>query len=127
MIGSYRSFLEGGTPDWQIAFLSALKKWFGTERQKVFGGIVLDKKSDWSDQLANYPFQSIETHFVLEKRIWTTEMLIGYAYSLSYIDREKIKDRVDEFEQEIKDALFNINPENKFIEDHEISVIIARK
>jgi len=125
LAGSYKSFWQGGA-DWQKVLFKIVDEWFGQEKERIMG-YVQKYKFPWEDKLSQYSFSSINVHKLAEERTWSIEKLIGLLYSMSFIDRKKVEHQIGKFEQEIKEALLSISPDDRFIENHEISVILAKK
>jgi len=123
LIGSHHSFWSKKS-DWQKVLWKIVDDWFGKEKQALQSNIV-QFQTPWHEVLAKYPFSSINSFELPETRIWQVETLLGYIYSMSFCSVEKLGDQRIKFEQEVKEQLLKINPQNRFVENNQISVIIS--
>jgi SAM-dependent methyltransferase len=55
--------------------------------------------------LAQSPFSDVEVLSVPVERTWTVDQLVGYAYSTSFASLERVGDRREEFERELRARL----------------------
>ena len=121
LIGSYHMFPKKDT-DWEKMLSKITDDWFGAEKQVVSS---LQCYTPWREILDQYAFSSIKNFKLLEIRIWGIEKILGYIYSMSFCSVEKLGNQRIKFEQEVKEKLLKINPQNRFVENNQISVIIA--
>lgn len=73
------------------------------------------------------PFRRLEHYGVFVRRDITADDVIGLAYSLSTTAPQKLGDRKDAFERELRAALAELSPDGRFTEIAELSALIARR
>ena len=91
---------------------------------------VAAAKSDYRTHVS-YLFESVFTHIervgVYVKRPITADEIVGRAFSLSMLSREKLGDRADDFEHDLRAALTALSPDGHFTEIAELAAIVARR
>jgi len=75
----------------------------------------------------NSPFCRIERYGVIVRRAITAEDIVGLAFSLSYTAPQKLGDRKDEFERELRAGLAEISPDGCFTEIAEMAALIGHR
>ena len=77
--------------------------------------------------LLDSPFSRLEgvSEFVRGTR--TVDEVVGLAYSLSTSSQERLGDRAQEFERDLRAALAELAPDGRFTEIAEMSALIARR
>jgi len=87
-------------------------------------------RSDYRTHVS-YLFESVFTHIervgVYVKRAITADDIVGRAFSLSMLSREKLGDRADDFERDLRAALTALSPEQRFTEIAELAAIVAKR
>ncbi|HEY4113666.1 MAG TPA: methyltransferase domain-containing protein [Rhizomicrobium sp.] len=73
------------------------------------------------------PFRRIERYGVVVQREITADDVVGLAYSLSYTAPQKLGDRKDEFERELRAALAELSPEGRFTEIADMGAMIGHR
>jgi len=59
---------------------------------------------------------------------WHIENMLGCIFTISYCSEEKIgHEKAQALRNELKDALLQLYPSNQFLQQYDISVIIAQK
>lgn len=77
--------------------------------------------------LLNSPFCHIERYGVVVRREVSADDIVGLAYSLSTTAPQKLGDRQEAFERELREALAQLSPAGRFTEIAEMSALIARR
>lgn len=72
-------------------------------------------------------FSNIESVGVFVRRDIGIDDIVGLAFSLSSSSPEKLGERKTEFECDLRAALRQISPEEKFVEIAEVTALIARR
>jgi hypothetical protein len=87
-------------------------------------------RSDYRTHVS-YLFDSVFTHIeragVYVRRPITVDEIVGRAFSLSMLSKEKLGDRADDFERELRMALTVLSPEGRFTEIAELAAIVAKR
>jgi ubiquinone/menaquinone biosynthesis C-methylase UbiE len=126
LIGSYKSFFEDAKTAWHKALVEATERWFGEQKSKVIGNYNNYKES-WEQLLQKYVFSEIKNYKVAETRLWNINSILGYLSSISFIPSVEADERIKLFKNELRESLLKLNNDGEFFENHEISVLIARK
>jgi ubiquinone/menaquinone biosynthesis C-methylase UbiE len=91
---------------------------------------VLAAKGEYRTHVS-YLFDSAFTHIervgVYVRRPITADDIVGRAFSLSMLSREKLGDRADDFERDLRAALMALSPEGRFTEIAELAAIVAKR
>ena len=77
--------------------------------------------------LFNSAFTHIERVGVYVRRPITSMRSSGVAFSLSMLSRERLGDRADDFERDLRAALTALSPEGRFTEIAELAAIVAKR
>ncbi|HEY1962402.1 MAG TPA: class I SAM-dependent methyltransferase [Rhizomicrobium sp.] len=77
--------------------------------------------------LLDSPFSRLEHYGVFARREITPDDIVGLAYSLSTSAPQRLGDRREEFERELRSGLALLSPEGRFTEIAEVSALIARR
>jgi 2-polyprenyl-3-methyl-5-hydroxy-6-metoxy-1,4-benzoquinol methylase len=125
VIGSAHPFLEG-EEDWKKKLNEIFKKFFDFRKNELLS-TYSDPHTNWGAKLPGYEFL-VEQNYIEERREWTVETAVNYMRSLSAAKRSIDLDgpeHFNNFEKDVRAALLAINPENKFVEEYKVSVVIA--
>jgi ubiquinone/menaquinone biosynthesis C-methylase UbiE len=91
---------------------------------------VAAAKGDFRTHVS-YLFESVFTHIervgVYVRRAITTDEIVGRAFSLSMLSKEKLGARADDFERDLRAALTGLSPEGRFTEIAELAAIVAKR
>ena len=118
------SFWEENS-SWQKLLLPLVKKWFNVEDYENMKDAIARDAFPWGDKLEPPYFKSIETHIVKCKRFWNYNSLLGFLFSISFINRNRLGDHAEDFELDIRENLFDGDKEKVLEEDHIVRVTIA--
>ena len=77
--------------------------------------------------LLRSPFNKVESAGVFVERKMSADDIVGLAFSLSTSAPQKLGDRKDAFERDLRAALAELSPEGQFTEIAEAYAIIARR
>jgi len=122
LIKSYGSLFTNDSA-WQNALQVVTEEWFNFAKKLT---AVKKHESQWCEILKEYPFSNVSSYTFPEERIWKIDDLLGYCYTLSFCNIESHLE-MNKFEQKMKDVLLTIHPDNKFIQKHKISIIVAQR
>ncbi len=114
---------------WQQKVLEIIKKYLGPNRMTLHGKYQSSGKSDlFVGFLKSAGFEKSEViKFDLSERILNVDEIVGYQYSTSYAAPALFKDKLSDFEKELKTELLKIHPDNKFVEKNTGFVTIGWK
>lgn len=112
---------------WQLKVNEIVKHWLGDER-KAGNGIYSHPKEKHEDIVAKSSFVDVERHVLPNYTYaWTVDSIIGNLYSTSYASRRLFGDNKEQFEEELKSALLDIDSMGVFTEEMSVSIITAIK
>jgi SAM-dependent methyltransferase len=77
--------------------------------------------------LLDSPFSQLERVGVIIRRALTADDIVGLAHSLSALSPEKLGPRARGFENELREELATLSPDNCFIEIAELFALIAKR
>jgi ubiquinone/menaquinone biosynthesis C-methylase UbiE len=77
--------------------------------------------------LLDSPFSKLERIGVIIRRELQSDDVVGLAYSLSALSPERLGERTQSFEQELRAQLARLAPDGHFIEIAELSALIATR
>jgi len=132
--GGHLALLWGGTPwrgdrDWQRAMASALDKW------KARAGANDRVPSGWEEALDHDPsarvleragFEFIGDFTFSHSHVWTTETLVGFTYSTSFLSREALGHFTRDFEADLTERLMRYQPDGMFEQSIDFAYELAR-
>ena len=73
------------------------------------------------------PFRRIERYRNEYEYSWTVDSIVGFYLSTSYCSEYVLADKKDPFEKDLRQALYEINPQGQFNETRIVDAIIAWK
>jgi SAM-dependent methyltransferase len=92
---------------------------------------IVERRSDdyrtHESYLLNSPFSRIERYGVIVRREVTADEVVGLALSLSTTAPQKLGDRREAFEDELRAALLQLSPDGRFTEIAEMSALIGHR
>lgn len=112
---------EGTIPDWKKALREILKEWCGQSSWEVPPGWPTHDevicKSDW------------HVEKVCHREIWrrTIDEVVGLCLSFSWCSPEKLGNRRESFEADVRKRLLAIQPDNCFIEPTRRRILVLRR
>ncbi|GGF23755.1 methyltransferase [Halobacillus andaensis] len=111
---------------WQKKLNEVIKRWYGQERKA--GNTTYDHpKKTHAQVLEDSKFET-EVYYLPSYEIeWSIGTILGNLYSTSYGARRFLGDRVSDFEQDVRDALSQLNAQGIFKESMVLSVKSGRK
>ena len=77
--------------------------------------------------LFDSPFSHIERVGVFIRHAITTDDIVGRAFSLSMLSKEKLGERAADFERDLRAALTELSPEGRFTEIAELAAVVAKR
>jgi ubiquinone/menaquinone biosynthesis C-methylase UbiE len=77
--------------------------------------------------LLDSSFSHLERTAFVVRREMTADDIVGLAYSLSTSSPEKLGERAEEFERELRNELAQLSPDGRFTEIAEMGALIARR
>jgi ubiquinone/menaquinone biosynthesis C-methylase UbiE len=79
----------------------------------------------------SYLFESVFTHIEkvgnFVRRPITADDIVGRAFSLSMLSRERLGEKAADFERDLRAALAALSPEGRFTEIAELAAIVAKR
>jgi hypothetical protein len=72
-------------------------------------------------------FSQLERVGIIIRRVVTTDDIVGLAYSLSALSPENLGTRARAFEDELREELGALSPNNRFTEIAELFALIAKR
>ncbi len=108
-----------GSAAWQKAAMELVVHWMDA------AGSLRNIPADLADALAREPhldvlaaagFSTVGTYRFTAPRTWTPETLAGFAHSTSVLSRSALGERVEAFEQDLRDRLLAVQPDGVFHE-----------
>jgi ubiquinone/menaquinone biosynthesis C-methylase UbiE len=72
-------------------------------------------------------FSHIERVGVYVRRPITTDDIVGFAFSMSMLSKEKLGERANDFERDLRAAMTALSPEGRFTEIAELAAIVAKR
>jgi SAM-dependent methyltransferase len=75
--------------------------------------------------LLDSKFRRLEGVSEVVRRRITTDDIVGLAFSLSSMSKERLGDQADAFERELREALQEISPDGQFTEIAELRALVA--
>jgi hypothetical protein len=110
--------------EWQSVAVPLLRKWLGERRRAGNGTYAVTKKHQDYLEPAGVHLETREYHV---RHDWTAEEIIGYLYSTSFANPELFGDHLAEFEVELRAGLAALSPEDRFPEELDFYLMLARK
>lgn len=77
--------------------------------------------------LLDSPFSRLERIGLIVRRELGADDIVGLGFSLSVLSPERLGDRANEFETELRGELARLSPNGRFTEIAELSALIARR
>ncbi|WP_246627652.1 hypothetical protein [Paenibacillus solanacearum] len=112
---------------WQLKVNEIIKRWLGNER-RAGNSTYTPPKERFEDTVAKSSFINVERHVLpSHSYMWTVDSVIGNLYSTSRASKHFFGENLERFKNELKSALFDINPTGVFTEELSVSVITAFK
>ncbi|MGG6310743.1 class I SAM-dependent methyltransferase [Paenibacillus macerans] len=112
---------------WQLKINDVLKRWLGPER-RAGNGIYIPPQEKYEDIVARSNFKYVEKHALPDDSYtWTVDSIIGNLYSTSYASKRFFNHNHEQFEEELKAALLEVDATGVFSEKISISVVTAFK
>jgi len=73
-------------------------------------------------------FELLSEHSALFEVPWTYESMLGNLYSMSFCSRDRLGERADAFERDLRAAVLDVEPTGVLLgEQHEFFAVLARK
>jgi len=111
---------------WMAEVRAMVQSYLGSDlrmKSDVFSPPV----ESFKDVLEHSAFSSLETFTSPVSRTWSAKQILGYLYSTSIAPIQAFGDKHEDFERTILDKLHHMMPNDKFPEQNEYSVLIARR
>lgn len=113
-----------GKEEWHSVVVQVIGRYLGEERRAGTGFARLPQFS-WEDLLNKYFSVTEFDYSIQQNNVWTVDSLRGYLYSTSFCGRDLLGDKAVEFEQDLRESLLRLNPEDRFEETIPISVMMG--
>ncbi|MEI6429179.1 MAG: class I SAM-dependent methyltransferase [Pseudanabaena sp. ELA607] len=114
---------------WKIKVLEVVKKYLG-EKRRVGNGTIENLDATYAELprlLEQSGFTAPELKTIIIEKVWTIDSWVGYLYSTAFCRPDYFGDRLNEFEQEMRETVANLFPSGEFIEQIPFDVYLAHK
>jgi ubiquinone/menaquinone biosynthesis C-methylase UbiE len=108
-------FTEKKTEAYKEVVREVVKKYLG-EKRRAGNSFFQPPKDRFEDVIKRSKFHGFQTFNQEYKQSWTIDEIIGFLYSTSFASRRLFGDKIDEFENELRDKLLQMNPDGQFTE-----------
>jgi ubiquinone/menaquinone biosynthesis C-methylase UbiE len=105
----------------------AIVQQFLGETRRAGNSIYNEPAGDITEVLQQSAFSHVESFVIPVTRTWTAQQILGYLYSTSFAAPGLFEDKREDFERVLLDKLHRMMPNNKFIEENQFEVILARR
>jgi ubiquinone/menaquinone biosynthesis C-methylase UbiE len=112
--------------DWQKATQAVIRRWLGDVR-RAGSGTYNVRHAPFMETLEASTFSRVEYFRTMVERFPTTDDIVGYLYSTSFCSPHVLGDKRAAFEDDLRQALAEINPEGCFSERLEFEAWLARR
>jgi len=127
MVSQVPSIWNYAPTKWEQKIIEIIKKYLGPKRRTINGFFERPKKS-YEDYLKEAGFVRLEEiEFIFPKTTKTADKIVEEQFTYSYATRILFGDRAKDFENELREELLKINPENKFISETKGIITLAFK
>jgi ubiquinone/menaquinone biosynthesis C-methylase UbiE len=116
-----------GAEDWKRRVTEVLSRYKKTGPSPAKGEAPWRKFMSFEEVLRATGFQNVRQREFREPRLWQTEQLIGYLYSVSVYSRRMLGDRVDDFEVDVRRALAETDAGGQYAEIATFGCLSARR
>jgi ubiquinone/menaquinone biosynthesis C-methylase UbiE len=114
-----------GQEPWKTVVVERLKHWLGENRRAGAGTFQSGPLHE--ECLTQTPFVDLKVEHIRQPQVWSAETLIGCLYSMSFASPAVLGTQKAGFERDLRTALSALNPEDRFEEEIEFTIISARK
>jgi SAM-dependent methyltransferase len=108
-----------GESPWKTALRHAVEKWTGT----ALGGPFEPSQN----VIARSRFRACDVRNFDEEHLWSASEIFGFLLSTSFCSRSVLGARVDAFRQDLTTLLLEAQPDGRFHDRMETTVVLARK
>jgi ubiquinone/menaquinone biosynthesis C-methylase UbiE len=112
---------------WRAVIKETVVRWLGPERKAGTTGTYNHPHRSHEEYLKASPFRDMKIFNMPTRRIWTTDHIIGYVYSTSYVSIPVLGDNKDPFEADLRKNLTELNTAGRFTERVTTQIIMAWK
>jgi len=131
MLSANGAVVEAGTSGskptgWGKTAKAVIRKWLG-ETRRAGSGVYQVVNERHEAIFARSPFRRIERYRNEYEYSWTVDSIVGFYLSTSYCSEYVLADKKDPFEKDLRQALYEINPQGQFNETRIVDAIIAWK
>lgn len=117
------------TESWKIAVLEVVKKYLGAKR-RVGNGTIENLDATYAELprlLEQSGFTTPLLKTIIIDKTWTIDSWVGYLYSTAFCRPDYFGDRLNTFEQEMRETLATLFPSGEFTEQIPFDVYLAHK
>jgi SAM-dependent methyltransferase len=120
-----RSFWEANS-DWKKAIRSIIQSFLG-EQRRAGSGVFSHHDRPYSEIMKESPFHNVDEITIPIWRTWNAESILGYLYSTTFASRSLFGERINEFENAIRNAVSAYSISGDLEEENEFIIRIGRK
>lgn len=114
------------TSPWKAAVRAVIQDFLGDER-RAGGGTFNHHNRPYSEIMQESPFSDVEEVTVPVQRTWTADSILGYLYSTSFASPQLFGERLEQFEQTVRERLSEFSETDTYAEDNEFLIRIGRR
>jgi trans-aconitate methyltransferase len=115
------------TTPWKIAVLSVVQEFLGERRRAGSGFYGRNDRRLFTEILAESAFHQLTEITVPSRHIRSADSVIGWLHSASFAAPHLFGDRLDEFDQAIRERLRDFGSDDTFIDETEFTVLVGRR
>jgi hypothetical protein len=115
-----------GSEIWQKTVTSIVQKYLG-EKRRAGQGTFRVPQEPWEELLARSPFPEVVIKEIIISREWSPDSIVGWLFSSSFASRTLFGQKVDRFENELREALKDLNPIEIFQENVIFQIIMGKR
>ncbi|MFA5290906.1 MAG: methyltransferase domain-containing protein [Candidatus Paceibacterota bacterium] len=122
-----RSMWNYAPTAWEQISLAMIKKYLGPERRTVKGFYQKDPKTyrEYLEEIGFKRFDEFEYH--LPEVIRRADEVIELIHTMSFASKELLRNKVEDFDRELKSELLKTSPDDKFATTHSGTITLAFK
>ncbi|KZZ84499.1 class I SAM-dependent DNA methyltransferase [Bacillus sp. SJS] len=111
---------------WQLELNRVVRNWYGEER-KAGSTTYSHPAMSYEERVSRSRFKAEVVKLPAYQYVWSADSIIGNVYSTSYGSRRWIGEQREAYETELREALLNIHPNDSFVEEIQLTVVLGLK
>ena len=111
-----------GREVWQKKIKEVIQRFLG-EKRRAGSGTYVSSEEPYVTSLKKHHYHDVDAKTIPVERQWTVESILGYLYSTSFAARHLFGEKIENFEQTLKNELLHTSAgSDNFIERTEFTV-----